>query len=98
MPNDVTISDMTEINQSLEWAQVQQSLEQPARKMGQYSQEMLKVSKNIGRLVSELSKEEINCRRQGKQTQRHKDMVKRINKEIAVYEQMITFGTLLGDK
>jgi hypothetical protein len=57
---------------------------------------MLQISTNIGRLVKNLSEEEINCRRQGKQTRKHQELLTKINKEINMYEQMLTFGVLLN--
>lgn len=80
----------------MDWAQVQQQLELPVVRMKKYSGEMLKVSKNIGRMVNELSKEEINCRRHQKQTIKHKELVDKINEEIANYERMLTFAVLLA--
>ena len=87
---------MTEINHSLEWAQIQIDLELPAKKLKRYSNDMLQISTNIGRLVKQLSEEEINCRRQGKQTRKHQELLTKINKEIGMYEQMLTFGVLLN--
>ena len=84
------------IQTSMDWAAVQQRIEAPALKMKRYSGEMLKVSRNIGLMVTELSKEEINCRRQGRQTSNHKQMVDKINEEIANYERMLTFAVLLA--
>jgi hypothetical protein len=57
---------------------------------------MLQISTNIGRLVKNLSEEEINCRRQGRQTRKHQELLTKINEEINVYEQMLTFGVLLN--
>lgn len=85
-----------QIQTSLDWASVQTRIEAPVHRMKKYSGEMLKVSRNIGHMVTELGKEEINCRRQGCQTQRHKEMVDNINQEIANYERMITFAVLLA--
>jgi len=87
---------MTEINHSLEWAQIQIDLERPAKKLKRYSNDMLQISTNIGRLVKQLSEEEINCRRQGRQTKKHQDLLTKINGEINMYEQMLTFGVLLN--
>lgn len=87
---------MSEITQSLDWPKVQREMEGPVRRLGKYSGQMLKISKNIGFMVSELSKEEINCRRQGKQTKRHQELLLKINEEISNYEQMLTFGALLS--
>jgi hypothetical protein len=47
-------------------------------------------------MVKKLSEEEINCRRQGKQTRKHKELLAEINQEIAHYEQYLTFGVLLN--
>ena len=87
---------MTEINHSLEWAEVQIALEHPAKKLKRYSNDMLQISTNIGRLVKQLSEEEINCRRIGKQTRKHQELLTKINEEISMYEQMLTFGVLLN--
>jgi hypothetical protein len=86
---------MTEINHSLEWAQIQIDLERPAKKLKRYSNDMLQISTNIGRLVKNLSEEEINCR-QGRQTRKHQELLTKINEEINMYEQMLTFGVLLN--
>ena len=85
-----------QIQTSIDWPGVQTQLEAPVRRMKKYSGEMLKVSRNIGLMISELSKEEINCRRLGRQTSNHKQMVDKINEEIANYERMITFAVLLA--
>ena len=87
---------MAEITQSLDWAQVQIALEAPAHKMKTYTGDMLKMSSAIGHMVKKLSEEEINCRRQGRQTQKHKELLAKINEEIAHYEQYLTFGVLLN--
>jgi hypothetical protein len=47
-------------------------------------------------LVKNLSEEEINCRRQGRQTRKHQELLTKINEEINMYEQMLTFGVLLN--
>jgi PP-loop superfamily ATP-utilizing enzyme len=83
------------IQTSLDWPAAQTRLEVPVRRLNKYSHEMWNISHNIGLMVKELSKEEINCRRQGKQTRIHKEMVDKINQEIANYERMITFAVLL---
>jgi hypothetical protein len=87
---------MNEIHTSLDWAEVQTALEAPVHKLNKYNRQMFLISKNIGIMVNELSKEEVNCRRSGRQTQRHKELVTKINEEIANYERMITFATLLA--
>jgi hypothetical protein len=56
---------------------------------------MWNISHNIGLMVKDISKEEINCRRYQKQTRLHKELVDKVNEEIANYERMITFAVLL---
>ena len=85
-----------QIQTSMDWAKVEQSIEAPVIKMKRYGHQMMKISRNIGLMVNELSKEEINCRRVGKQTSKHKELVDKINEEIANYERMITFAVLLA--
>ena len=87
---------MAEITTSLDWAEVQIALEAPAHKLKRYTGDMLKMSDAIGYMVKKLSEEEINCRRQGRQTQKHKELLAEINQEIANYEQYLTFGVLLN--
>lgn len=87
---------MTYIQTSLDWGKVQMDIEAPAHKLKRYNHEMLQISKNIGVMVAELSKEEINCRRLGKQTTKHRELVDKINQEIENYQAMITFGVLLN--
>jgi hypothetical protein len=47
-------------------------------------------------MVKKLSEEEINCRRMGRQTRKHRELLEQINQEIAHYEQYLTFGVLLN--
>ena len=85
-----------QIYSSLDWPAVQTALEAPLHRMKKYTHEMWNISHNIGLMVKELSKEEINCRRYQKQTRIHKEMLDKINKEITNYERMITFAVLLA--
>lgn len=87
---------MAEINHSLEWAAVSIQLENAAKRMKRYGPEMLQISSNIGTMVKKLSEEEINCRRQGRQTRQHQELLNKINQEILQFEQYITFGVLLS--
>ena len=87
---------MAEITTSLDWATVSIQLESAAKKMKRYGPEMLKMSAAIGSMVKKLSEEEINCRRQGKQTRQHKELLAKINEEIANFERYLTFGVLLS--
>jgi PP-loop superfamily ATP-utilizing enzyme len=85
-----------QIQTSLDWPQVQTAIEAPLHKMKKYTHEMWNISHNIGLMVKELSKEEINCRRRQKQTRLHAEQVAKINEHIADYERMITFAVLLA--
>jgi hypothetical protein len=87
---------MAEITQSLDWDRLSIQLENSAKRLGRYSPEMLRMSSNIGAMVKELGKEEINCRRHGRQTRQHKELLDKINAEITNFEMYLTFGTLLG--
>jgi hypothetical protein len=87
---------MAEITQSLDWAEVSIQLESAAKKMKRYSPEMLQMSSNIGNMVKKLSEEEITCRRMGRQTRQHKELLTKINEEIANFERYLTFGVLLS--
>ena len=87
---------MAEINQSLDWDKLSIQLENSAKRIGRYSPEMLRMSNNIGTMVKELGKEEINCRRYGRQTRQHKELLDKINSEITNFEMYLTFGTLLS--
>ena len=87
---------MAEITTSLDWAEVSIQLENAAKKMKRYGPEMLQMSNNIGVMVKKLSEEEINCRRQGKQTRQHKELLVKINEEISNFERYLTFGVLLS--
>lgn len=87
---------MAEITTSLDWAEVSIQLESAAKKMKRYGPEMLKMSNAIGSMVKRLSEEEINCRRLGKQTRQHKELLDKINEEISNFERYLTFGVLLS--
>lgn len=85
-----------QIQTSLDWIEVEEALEAPLHKMKKYTHELWNISHNIGLMVRELSKEEINCRRYQKQTRLHAELVAKINEHIADYERMITFAVLLA--
>ena len=85
-----------QIRSSLDWPSVQTALEAPLHRMKKYTNEMWNISHNIGLMVKDLSKEEINCRRYQKQTRLHAEQLIKINEEIANYERMITFAVLLA--
>lgn len=85
-----------EIKTSLDWQSVKAELIKLADATGKHQREMKKIVENIELMIWDLSKEEVECRRQQKQTKRHQEMITKINQEINNYEQMITFGTLLN--
>lgn len=85
-----------QIQTSLDWPAVQTALEAPLYKMNNYTHEMWNISHNIGLMVKDISKEEINCRRYQKQTRLHKELVDKVNEEIASYDRMLTFAVLLA--
>jgi PP-loop superfamily ATP-utilizing enzyme len=85
-----------QIQSSLDWPAVQTALEAPLHRMKKYTHEMRNISHNIGLMVKELSKEEVNCRRQQRQTRLHAEQLAKINASIADYERMITFAVLLA--
>lgn len=84
-----------QLQTSLDWPAVQTAIEAPLHKMKKYTHEMWNISHNIGLMVQELSKEEINCRRKQRQTRQHAELLNKINEEIANYERMLTFAVLL---
>ena len=84
------------IQTSMDWAEVQRRIEAPIHSMKRYNHEMWNISHNIGLMVKQLSKEEVTCRRQQRQTRQHAEMVDKINEEIANYERMLTFAVLLA--
>jgi PP-loop superfamily ATP-utilizing enzyme len=85
-----------QIQSSLDWPAVETALEAPLHRMKKYTHEMWNISHNIGLMVKELSKEEVNCRRQQRQTRLHAEQLAKINESIADYERMITFAVLLA--
>jgi hypothetical protein len=87
---------MSEIQTSLDWPGMQTAMEAPLYKMNKYTHEMWNISHNIGLMVKELSKEEIECRRQQKQTRKHRELLNKINECIAEYECNLTFAVLLA--
>tara|TARA_R110000868_G_scaffold23580_1_gene94707 strand:+ start:330 stop:593 length:264 start_codon:yes stop_codon:yes gene_type:complete len=84
------------IESSVDWQEVRTSLIKLAEATGIHQNQMKKIVGNFDSMVTELSIEEIECRRKQKQTKKHLEMITKINEEITNYEQMITFGTLLN--
>ena len=84
------------IETSLDWQKTRAELIKMAEGCGKYQRELKKIVNNLDDMIVKLSIEEVQCRRQQKQTKRHQEMLSSINTEINNYEQMITFGTLLN--
>jgi DNA-dependent RNA polymerase auxiliary subunit epsilon len=84
------------IESSVDWQEVRTSLIKLAEATGIHQNQMKKIVGNFDSMVTELSIEEVECRRKQKQTKKHLEMITKINEEITNYEQMITFGTLLN--
>jgi hypothetical protein len=87
---------MNQIQSSLDWPGVQTALEAPVYKINKFGGELRQMSDNIGSMIKALSIEEIECRRQQKQTRKHKELLDKINECIADYERNLTFAVLLA--
>lgn len=83
------------IQTSEDWVKIEQDLLAKARSLPHASQDLSKICKNISKLVSQLSLEEINCRRLHKQTIKHTELMNQINEQIDSLEQLITFAALI---
>jgi hypothetical protein len=84
------------VETSLDWQHIYPKLMKLAESTGQHQFDMKKIVGNLESMITELSIEEIECRRKQKQTKKHQELITKINEEITNYEQMITFGTLLN--
>jgi len=87
---------MNRIQSSLDWPEVQTAIEAPVHKIKKFGGELRQMSDNIGSMIKALSIEEIECRRQQKQTRKHKELLDKINEYIADYERNLTFAVLLA--
>lgn len=87
------------ITTSLDWSSVSTHLIHNTHQITDRKnmRQMIKIVTNISTMITALSLEEINCRKLGKQTHKHKEMLTLINQEINNYEQMLTFGLLLSN-
>lgn len=83
------------ITQSLEWNEAHHELLKLGRKLKNY-RDTVRILDNITDMVEILSKEEVNCRRNKRQTVTYKVLLENINNEINNYEQLITMGILCG--
>ena len=87
---------MSELQTSLDWPAMQTAMEAPAYKINKFSGELRQMSDNIGGMIKALSIEEIECRRQQKQTRKHRELLDKINEYISDYERNLTFAVLLA--
>lgn len=82
------------IQTSKDWVVIEKELLEKMHALPHASQDLSKICKNIGPLVSQLSREEINCRRLQKQTVKHAELIKQINEQIDFLDQLVTFAAL----
>ena len=87
---------MDKIQSSLDWQQLRQQLEQKIRHLDYKIREDLYIMlKNTDSMVTELSIEEIECRRKHKPTNKFLIKLDETNTMIADINKMITMGALL---
>jgi len=87
---------MLQIDTSEDWPMVETKLTESAKNLSFTMRNDLEmINKNICSLISELSKEEINCRRQHKPTRKFIELQTECNTIIADYQKMILMGQLL---
>jgi hypothetical protein len=87
---------MLQIDTSEDWPMVETELTESAKNLSFTMRNDLEmINKNICSLISELSKEEINCRRQHKPTRKFIELQTECNTIIADYQKMILMGQLL---
>ena len=87
---------MLRIDTSVDWPRVDMELQESTKNLPYHVRiDLEKINKNICDLVSELSKAEIECRRQHKATWNFIELQERCNTMIADYQKMIMMGQLL---
>ena len=87
---------MLQIDTSEDWAKIEIELSESTKNLSFTMRNDLEmINKNICSLISELSKEEINCRRQHKPTRKFIELQTECNTIIADYQKMILMGQLL---
>lgn len=87
---------MLQIDTSEDWQKIDQELQNSTKNLPFHIRKDLdKINKNISAMISELSKAEIECRRQHKPTQTFLATRDRCNEMLRDYQKMITMGTLL---
>lgn len=87
---------MDKISSSLDWQQLRQQIEQKISHLDYKIREDLYIMlKNTDSMITELSIEEIECRRQHKPTKKFLAKLEETNIMIADINKMITMGALL---
>ena len=87
---------MLQIKTSEDWSRIEQELTNSTKNLPFHVRKDLdRINKNICDLVSELSKAEIECRRQHKPTRTFIELQEKCNTMIADYQKMIMTGQLL---
>ena len=87
---------MYKISKAEEWTKIDLELKQIFGHLPpKILRDLIKMNKNINDKVTQLSIEEIECRRQHKATRRFLETRDECNALIATYEKMITIGALL---
>jgi hypothetical protein len=87
---------MLQINTSEDWAKIEIELSESTKNLSfTIRKDLEKINKNICSLISELSKAEIDCRRQHKPTRRFIELQQECNTMIKEYQNMILMGALL---
>jgi len=87
---------MLQIDTSTDWPGIAMELENSTKNLPFHIRKDLdRINKNICACVSELSKAEIECRRQHKPTRTFIELQEKCNEMIADYQKMIMMGQLL---
>ena len=87
---------MLQIDTSEDWPKIDSELRESTKNLPFHVRKDLeKINKNICQMISELSKAEIDCRRQHKPTKLFIELQAKCNEMIADYQKMIMMGQLL---
>ena len=87
---------MLQIDTSEDWQGIELELRKTVKNLPFHvKKDLEKINKNISAMISELSKAEIECRRQHKPTQTFLEKRDKCNEMLRDYQKMITMGTLL---
>jgi predicted nucleic acid-binding Zn-ribbon protein len=58
--------------------------------------DLRKMLANVDKVITEISKESVECRRNKKDTPKYKDLIQQANELLTNLEQHITFAALIG--